>query len=168
MQRATVAVEFAVGEAVAVFCPLEQWQKVGKAPAGVALCRPTVVVLAVAAGVDLRVDRAGAAQDFAARLEALAASQSFLRCGEVMPAVHQAKGQHDGKTQRCPHEHRMVRSTRFQHADGRVGVFCQARSQCAPGRTTADDDVVKLLHIGPFLFGQEVQVFGGEFAIGWP
>ena len=147
MQRAAVAVVLVVGEAVAVFRTLEQWQQVGVAPAGVALRRPPVVIVAVAAGVDHRIDRARSAQHLAARLESLATVETLLRRGEVMPAVHQAPGHHRDEAHRGAHEHRTVGATGLQHADAGARVFAQAAGQGAAGGAAADDHIVKLLQV---------------------
>ena len=147
VQRAAVPVVLVVGKTMAVLGALEQRQQIGVAPAGVPRRRPAVVVVAVAPRVDHGIDRAGATQHLAARLESLAAVEPLLRRGEVVPAVHQAERHHDDDAQRRAHEHRVVLATGLEHADAGAGVFAQAAGQGTAGRSAADDHVIKFLSI---------------------
>ncbi len=144
IERAVGTVE-GVGTALVVFRAFEVRQHVVIGPAGVALRRPVVVVIAVAAGVNHGVHRTGAAQHLAAWLVTTAAIQTGLRHGIKLPVGLPILGD-QGQPGRAVDQHAAVGGAGFQqrHHDGRV--LAQPCRQHAAGRACADDDVVK--HMG--------------------
>src|SRR5262245_61841932 len=97
-ERSALAMIFAV-EVRIVFRALEIGQHVGERPAGVAERSPLIVVGAVAADIDHRVDRRRAAESLAAGLIAGAAVEALLRDGIEGPVVDVA----------CDHQHERER-----------------------------------------------------------
>ncbi len=145
VERAAAAVPAVVAVAqFVVLGLLEVWQHVVVGPAGVAQRAPVVVVPAVAAHIQHGVDGTAAAQRLAARLVAAAAVQAGLGYGLVGVVVD--PGRHHGhQAGRRVDQHAAVGAARLQQAHRHVGVFRQAGRQHAAGRTSADDDVVKIL-----------------------
>jgi len=121
---------------------LEVGQHVGVAPALVAQRSPVVVVGAVAAHIDHRVDGAGPAEGPAARLVALPAVQSGLRHRLVGPV--EVAGRHrTQKSRRDVDQRRAVRRPCLQQAHRSRGVGAEPVGQHATGRTAANDDVIE-------------------------
>jgi hypothetical protein len=89
-ERTALAVIFAV-EIGVVFRTFEVRQHVGMRPAAVAKRRPLVVVAAVTADIDHRIDGAGATQPLAARLVAGPAVEAGLRHRLQRPVVDLAR-----------------------------------------------------------------------------
>jgi len=139
LQRAADAVELALA-ALVVLGALEVGQHLVEGPAGGALLGPLVVVDAVAAQVDHRVDRAAAAEQLAARQVQAAAAEPRLGLAEQVP-VGGALEQ-----QRERHRHgdlgEVLRSARLDQRDADVRVLRQARGEHAARRSGADDHVV--------------------------
>ena len=94
MERTALAVILAVEFGI-VLRALEVGQHVGVGPAGVAERRPLIVIAAVAADIDHRIDRGGAAEPLAARLIADPAIEARLRHGIERPVVDLARDHQD-------------------------------------------------------------------------
>ena len=142
VQRAARAVEL-VGAALVVLGLAEVRQHVAPAPTRVAQRGPMVVVGAVAARVDHRVDGARAAQHLAARLVGAAAVESRLRHGVEFPVGLPGLGQ-QGEAGGAMDQHAAIRRPCFDQCDPHLRVFTEARRQYAPGRAATDDDVVEI------------------------
>ena len=141
MQRPLVAVP-AVAVALVVFAEDEIGQHLVIRPAGVAERRPVVVIVAVAADVDHRVDGRGAAQTLAAWLVGAPPVQAGLRHAPEGPVVV-AGGQHGDCTAGDVHHRPATATAGLQQADAGAGILAQASGQHGAGRTAADHDVVK-------------------------
>ena len=144
-QVALAAAEGLVGLADAALGPAEIGQHVGVAPAVVAALRPAVEIHALAAIVDMAVDRARTAQGLAARRGDAPAAGPFAGLRGVEPVhpridqrVHEAGGNMD---ERMP-----VPRPGLEHADADARVLAQAAGEHAAGRSGADDDVVEGFH----------------------
>ena len=122
-ERPTLAVIFAV-EIGVVFRALEVGQHVGKRPAGIAERGPLIVVGAVAADIDHRVDRGRAAEPLAARLIADAAVEALLRHGVEGPVVDVA-GDHQHECERCRDHPIVVPAAGVQHRHRNGRIFRQ-------------------------------------------
>ena len=150
-QRPAGAVELRRA-ALVVLGALEVGQHVVPAPARVAEVAPLVVVAAVAADVDHRVQRGGAAEHAAAREVDAAAVERGLGLGCEVPVegrlVELGEGDRDVQAVLG------VRRAGLDEADGAVRVLGQAVGQHAAGRAGADDHVV--VH-GPILAGRRRQ-----------
>ena len=137
-ERAADAVE-GVLAALVVLRALEVRQHLVVAPALGAAGRPVVVVGAVAADVDHRVDRARAAEHATARqVQPPVAEARLLLAVEVpVDARLEAAGKAaaSGSPAGCP-------GPGLEHRDLDVGVLAQARGEHAARRAGADDHVV--------------------------
>src|SRR5258707_3060629 len=104
--------------------PLEIGQHVRIAPAAVAELRPGIKILALAAVVDVTVDRRRPAERLAARRIDAAAAGPRPRLLAVAPvdALHVERLDEAGRQMnvRMP-----VRRPRFQHADAACGIFAE-------------------------------------------
>src|SRR5262245_44337877 len=109
-------------------------------PALVPMIMPPVVVQAVAADVDHGVDGAGAAEHFPARPVQPAPAHVGLLFGVVGPVA----GGFDqfGKGYGDMDLALLVRAAGLQEKDTRASLFGKPVRQDAPGRASADDDVV--------------------------
>src|SRR5215472_10071979 len=119
---------------------LEVGQHVVIAPARVAEIAPAIVVSAVAADIDHRVDGAAAAQDLAPRPVQTALAQLGFRIGVVGPVTGSFKEL--AKSRRNMDFFPGVAAAGFQQQHFHFGIFTQAVGQHAPGGTGAYDDVV--------------------------
>src|SRR5262249_37134973 len=129
------------GEAFVAFGADEVLFDLGVGPALAAVFgRPFVVVLARAAGEDLRVDRASAAEDLALGERYDPVVAVFLRHAGVSPVVF-AAGQFRESGGHVD-ERVAVAAAGFQQQDAHGGVFGQTRGQHAAGGAAAGDDVV--------------------------
>ena len=131
-QRAAIAV-IGVDEALVVLGALEIGQDLLVAPARAAgLRRPGVVVLGVAARVELRVDRRAAADDLGLGVPDDAAVEMLLRHGAPAPA-RDALG-HLGEAGRHLEQRIGVAAARFQqqHLDRRVLAEPRRRGRSRP------------------------------------
>jgi hypothetical protein len=129
-ERAAGAVELG-GAALVVLGALEVGQHVVPAPAGVAEVAPLVVVAPVAADVDHRVERRGAAEHAAARDVDAAAVERGLGLGGEVPV--------EGRLVELGERHRdvepvlAVRRSGLDQADRDVRVLREAVGQHAAG-----------------------------------
>ena len=142
VERAVGAVVLVV-QALVVLGAAEVRQHLVVGPAVVALGGPVVVVGAVAADVDHRVDRARASQHLAARLPADAPVQALLRDGVEVPVgrlglrqQRQARGHVDQDVL----VHRAGLDQRHRHRR----ILAQPRRQHAAARAAAHHDVVEV------------------------
>jgi hypothetical protein len=101
-ERPALAMVFAI-EIGIVFRTLEVGQHVGVGPAGIAQRRPLVVVAAVAADIDHRVDRGRTAEPLAARLIADPPLQAGLRHRIEGPVVELARDHQRQRARRGDH-----------------------------------------------------------------
>jgi len=142
-ERSADAVELALA-ALVVLGLDEVREHVVPAPALVAHLRPAVVIGAVAADVDHRVDRGGPSERPATGQIALTAGEAGLGIGDQRPVVlarrdrQRARGQVDLVG--------AVRRTCLEQADLDIGVFGQPSGQHAAGRAGSDDHVVIATH----------------------
>ena len=83
-ERAARAVQF-IRAALLVLGAPEVGQHILEAPAGIAELPPVVVILGLTANIEQAIDRTGAAQHFAARLDDLAVVEIGFRFGGVEP-----------------------------------------------------------------------------------
>src|SRR5262249_14576124 len=108
--------------------------------AGVAEVAPAVVVRAMAADVDHRVQAARPAEHLAARPEHAPPAYLVLRLGLERPVVLAAP---EHVVEAAPaDEERPLAHAGLEEEHARGGIFAQACRQDAAGRPGADDDVV--------------------------
>ena len=145
--------EIAVAPAIGVLAladaplqPLEIGQHVRIAPAAVADLRPGVEILALAAVVDVAVDRGGAAERLAARRVDAAAAGPGPRLLLVGPvdALH-VKGLDE--TRRQMDVGMPILRPGLEHADAGAGVFAQPVGQHRARGTRAHDHVIECIHV---------------------
>ena len=148
VERPADAAPFVFADALVVFGPLEIRQDARVVPAGIAERGPMIIVRALAAGIDHRVDRRAPADHAAARLKPASAVELRLRHGLIAHRV-QPDGRGGGKAQRRMNKHALVGPSRFEKADADAGVFRQTPRQCASARPCADDNVVELHRAHP-------------------
>ncbi len=121
----------------------EIWQAILPRPAAVAELRPVVVILGLAADIDQPVDRGGAADHPAARVDDRAAVGAGVRLGAVLPrqgiVVEHLEEPGRDMDQRVP-----VAPARLDQQYFRPGVLGQPVGQHAAGRTRPDDDIIRL------------------------
>ncbi len=123
-----------------VLCLAEVGQHVVIAPACTAHLTPVVIVLRIATGVNLRVDRRSAADDLGLRV----AEHLVLHVplgNRLPPPTADALG-HFGKACRQMIEGVAVTAAGLQQQHLRCGVFRQAPRQNRAGRAAADDDEI--------------------------
>ncbi len=125
--------------------PPEIRQHIRIAPATIAKLRPGIEILALAAVVDVTVDRGGAAQRLAAwRVDAAATGPGtrFLLVGPV-DALH-VKGFY--KTRRQMDVGMPVAGAGFEQADAGTGIFAEPIGEHASGGARAHDHIVECIH----------------------
>src|SRR6202035_3733345 len=132
-QVAVAAAIFILAPADAPLHPLEIRQHIRIAPAAIAKLRPGVEILALAAVVDVTVDRGGAAQRLAARRVDAAAPGPRTRLLLVGPvdAFH-VKGFYE--TRRQMEVGVPAARPRLEHADAVALIFAEPVRQHASGR----------------------------------
>ena len=112
-------------------------------PAAIAELRPVVVILGLAADVDQPVDRGGAADHPAARIDDRAAVGAGIGLGAELPGqglvVEHLEEAGRDVDQRVP-----VAPARLDQQDFGAGILGQPVGQHAAGRARADDDVIRL------------------------
>ncbi|MNU85278.1 hypothetical protein D3C71_750160 [compost metagenome] len=138
--RAAATVVFAVAQRM-VFQFSEVRQHILETPAVVAVGRPVIEIVGLAAHVDHRVDRARATLDLAARGIDFAVVQLFLRTA----VVHPVKGRvviHFGEADRNLEPQRTVFPARFQQQHRVFSRGRKAIGQNAACGASASDDVV--------------------------
>ena len=145
VQWAALPVE-AILELFVVFSALEQRQHVIVRPAGIAKRGPVVVVPPVSSHIEHRIDRARAPKGLAARLISAAAIQAGLRY-RLVRIVVDFGWHHRDEARRRMNQDALVPPAGFQQTDRNVRILRKARGQHAPGRTGADDNVVKFTMI---------------------
>ena len=138
-ERAADAVE-RVRAALVVLGALEVRQHVVVRPALAPELRPLVVVGAVPAQVDHRVDRARAADHAPARQVEPPVAEAGLLLAEQVPV--EARLEHGRERRRDVELRRRVRAARLQQEHADVRILAQARSEHAAGRAGPDDHVV--------------------------
>ncbi len=125
--------------------PLEIGQHVRIAPAAVAELRPGVEILALAAIIDMAVDRGRAAERLAARRVDAAAAGPGTRLLLVGPvhALHMEGLDEAGRQMdvRMP-----VPRPGFEHADAGAGIFAQPVGEHATRRAGADNHIIESIH----------------------
>ena len=144
-QRAVPVAEPFVGLTDAFFRAFEVGQHVGIAPAPVAHLGPGIVILAVAAVVDVAVDGRRSAQGLAARHGNGAAGGPFRRLRLIAPVQRLVVQQFHEARRNMDHGVPIGRP-RFQHADRIPAVRRKPIGQHAARRSGADDDVVVCVH----------------------
>src|SRR5258708_5177075 len=125
--------------------PLEVGQDIGIAPAAIAELRPGVEILALAAVVDVAVDRGRTAQRLAARRIDAAATgprADLLLIGPV-DALHVERLDEAGRQMNVGMP---VRRPRFEHADAGRGILAEPVGEHAARGTRADDHVIERFH----------------------
>src|SRR6202022_2708788 len=125
--------------------PLEVWQHIRIAPAAIAELRPGVEILALAAVVDVTIDRGGAAERLAARRVDAAAPGPGARLLLISPvdAPH-VKGLDEARRQMdvgMP-----VARTCFEHADAGSSIFAEPIGEHASGGARAHNHIVECIH----------------------
>ena len=130
--------------------PLEVGQHVGIAPAPIADLRPGIEVAALAAIIDVAVDRRGAAERLAARREDAAAGGVLARLLRITPVDARVIECLD-ETGRQMNVRMPVGGTGLEHANACGRVFAQAVGENAAGRAGADDHIVERVHRLPFV-----------------
>lgn len=145
MQWAIVAMPFVRAARVGL-AALEHRQHVVPAPAGAAERRPIVVIPAMPANIQHRVDRTRSAQPAPARLVTATAVQPRLRhrleVPHRAPRLHRDAAGHQGAPAR-------IASARFEHRDAISAALAQAARGGAASRSGADDDDIGFLHALP-------------------
>ena len=163
-ERPALAVIFAA-EIGIVFRALEVGQHVGERPAGIAERGPLIVVGAVAADIDHRVDRRRAAEPLAARLIADAAVEALLRHGVEGPVVDVA-GDHQHECERRRDHPIVVLAAGVQHRHRNVRILRQPPRHRAAARAAAHHHEVECIrHAHPPVFcsGRPARPrFGGQ------
>ena len=127
--------------------PAFRFAEIGQAvvprPAAVAELGPVIVILGLAADVDEPVDRRGAADHPAARIDDGAAVGAGIGLGAEFPGqgvvVEHLEEAGRDVDQRVP-----VLSARLDQQDFGVGILGQPVGQHATGRARPDDDVIRL------------------------
>ena len=124
-----------------VLGPLEVRQDLVVGPARAAVRRPAVEVGAVAAQVDHRVDRAGAADHAPARKVEAASAEPGLGLAEEIPV--EARLEDDREHRRHVDLRGGVRAAGLQELHGHVGVLGETGGEHAARRPGADDHVIR-------------------------
>ena len=145
-QRAAGAV-IIIGAALLVFGLLEIGQHVVKAPAGVAVLAPAIVILVLAANIEQAVDRTRSAQHLAARLKHLASVQPRLGLGLVHPVDGLFLEQLAVAERHVDPEIAVLRAG-FQQQHRMPAVGAEAIGEHASGGAGADDDVIEFGSVG--------------------
>ena len=122
---------------------LEVGQHVVIAPTGAAFRGPVVVIPAVAADIDHRVDRRGTAEPAPARLVAGAPVQALLRYRFI--AIVRLFGDEGHEARRLDPDV-VVAPARFEQAHPARSIHGETARDRAAGTATADDDVVETFH----------------------
>jgi hypothetical protein len=122
---------------------LEVGEHVIIAPPCAAFGRPVVVIPAVSADIDHRVDRRGTTKALPARLIAGAPVQPFLGNGFV--AIVRLFGDEGHEARRLDPDV-VIAPARFQQAHPARAIHREPARDCAAGTATADDDVVEAFH----------------------
>src|SRR3954471_15378842 len=112
-------------------------------PAAVAELAPVIVILGLAPDVDKPVDRAGAAEHPAARVDDGAAVGARVRLGAKLPG-QRIVVEHLEKAGRNVDERVPVAPARLDQQYFRAGILRQPVSQDATGRARPDDDEIRL------------------------
>ena len=145
--------EVAVAPAIGVFAladaalqPLEIGQHVRIAPAAIAELRPGVEILALAAVVDVAVDRRRAAERLAARRVDAAAAGPRPRLLLVGPvdALHVERLDEAGRQMDVGMP---IPAACLEHADAGAGILAEAVGEHAAGGARADDHIIERFHI---------------------
>ena len=148
MERAALAVILAVEFGI-VLRALEIGQHVGIGPAGVAERGPLVVIAAVAADIDHRIDRGRAAEALAARLIADPAVEAGLRHGIERPVVDLA-GDHQDHRARRRHHPIVVLAAGLEQRHRRCRILRQpARHRAAAGAAAHHHEIECIRHAHP-------------------
>src|SRR6266403_71597 len=148
MERAALAVILAVEFGI-IFGAFEVGQHVGVGPAGVAKRRPLIIIAAMAADIDHRVDRGGTAEPLAARLIADPAVEAGLRHRIERPVVDLARDHQDHRARRGYHPV-VALAAGFQQRHRRVRVIGKAaRDRAAPGATAHHHKIECIRHACP-------------------
>ena len=125
--------------------PLEIWQHILIAPAAIAELRPGVEILALAAIIDVTVDRGGATQRLAARrIDAAAAGPGprLLLVGPV-EAPHVERLDEAGRQMDIGMP---VARAGFEHANAGAGIFAQPVGEHATRRARSHDHIIERFH----------------------
>ena len=144
VERPAAAVE-RFGEDLVVFRLEEVRHCFGVGPAGIAERRPAVVVGGMAAGVDHRVDRRGAAERPPARLVTAPAAEAGLRDRLIGPIVEFGRRHQHAGDRRVDYP-AVAGAAGFDQGDGRARVLAQPARQHAAGRTAAENEIIDLVH----------------------
>ena len=136
-----------VGDLHIAFEVAEDREYVAIAPAAIAVLRPRVVVVRLAADIQHGVDRGAAADHVALQHDVLAAVQLvglLAGIGDDIDAFLDDLEEGGGNLDPTI----VVPAAAFDQQDLHAGVFAQARGDDTTGRAAADDDVVELFHRG--------------------
>ena len=148
MERAALAVILAVEFGI-VLRALEVGQHIGIGPAGVAKRCPLIVIAAVAADVDHRIDRRRAAESLAARLIADASIEAGLRHRIERPVVDLAADHQDHRARRG-HDPVVVLAAGFEQRHRRPGILGKAaRHRAAAGAAANHHKIECIRHAHP-------------------
>ena len=146
-KAALAAAEGVVALADALLGAPEIGQHVGIAPAPVAALGPAIVVEALAAIVDMAVDRARPAERLAARRVDAPAAGPFAGFGGIKP-VHRRVRQRLHEAGRDVDEGMAVRRSGLKHADGMDAACGEPGGQHRARRAGADDHIVEAVDHG--------------------
>src|SRR5437868_288840 len=125
--------------------PLEIGQYVRIAPAAIAELRPGIEILALAAVVDMAVDRGRSAERLAARRVDAAAAGPWARLLAVAPvdALHVERLDEAGRQMNVGVP---VRRPRFQHTDAARRIFAEPVGEHAACGARADNHIIERFH----------------------
>ena len=145
IQRTVVPMVF-VAKIFVALSFFEIGQHVIVRPAGIAKPGPLVVIGAMAADINHRVDRARAAEGAAARLIAPPPIQPGLRHRLECPIVD-LRRQHERRRHRRIDDPIVAGIARFQQTHIHPRIFAQAARDDATCRPAADNDVIESRHV---------------------
>src|SRR5690348_8401723 len=140
VERAAGAVKFR-GAALLILRALEIRQHIRESPVGVSQFAPTIVISGVAANVNHRVHRTGAAENFSSRPVEPAIREMRFGLGGIIPIDLAAE-----KFRECQRDADFffsVRATGLEKKDARIAILAEARGENATRCPRANDDVVE-------------------------
>ena len=143
LQRAVAAVE-AVGPVLVGLGPQEVGQAIVPRPAVAAKIGPAVIVAAMPAHIQHRVDGARPAQRLAARLKAAPPVQPGLRNGAIGPVAQLAAPRHQpDRAHRRADQDMVAAAPRFQQADLNRRILAEPRGERRARRSAPRDHIVE-------------------------
>ncbi len=142
LERPVVAAQGRIATIDKMLAALEVRQHLVIGPAGIALRRPAVEILALAPVVDQAIDGGGAAQGLALGQRNAPAAGALGRLGAELPG-HRRVEDHLDETGRQLEVGPVVGRAGFEHADAQRRVLAQTGGDDGTGRTAADHHIVK-------------------------